>query len=264
MQVNNQKLKKVDSSEIGLTIKVVEEQYLQDNLDGNLYFGSLDIYIQAERENGDKVIGDANEGQIINKMKAKNIYLQIRGTGNVINVPMNDKKENVTVKLSMQNIENIGICCFTRLSLDDYEIFKVEGDLTFFQLRQSALDELKEFIKDKEKYSGNPCRIILFKPNEFWQALHQNNGLTYGMVEYYDTKDFSEFDRAKNSKIPICFFKPKEYKKQREFRIAKIIDKGIKGENIHLTGMEQSTISVTLDELKNYALVIKGLVNLDE
>ena len=59
-------------------------------------------------------------------------------------------------------------------------------------------------------------------------------------------------------------FKPKEYKKQREFRIAKIIDKGIKGENVHLTGMEQSTISVTLDELKNYALVIKGLVNLDE
>lgn len=69
MQVNNQKLKKVDSSEIGLTIKVVEEQYLQDNLDGNLYFGSLDIYIQAERENGDKVIGDANEGQIINKIE---------------------------------------------------------------------------------------------------------------------------------------------------------------------------------------------------
>lgn len=38
--MNKYKLKNINSRDIGLMIKVVEEQYLQDTLSGNLFFGS--------------------------------------------------------------------------------------------------------------------------------------------------------------------------------------------------------------------------------
>ncbi|NJE31537.1 hypothetical protein E0K97_00215 [Lactobacillus agilis] len=66
------------SKELPILLKVVEEKYLQSTLSGNIFFGSLDLYKSAENQQGDKVIGDANEGKLKNEINVANIWLEIQ------------------------------------------------------------------------------------------------------------------------------------------------------------------------------------------
>ena len=78
-------------------IKVVEEQYLQDTLSGNLFFGSLNIYKDVENEQNDRVIGDASEGKLISNFEAFNIC--IKNEEIAIRIPVNNKKTKLTCKI---------------------------------------------------------------------------------------------------------------------------------------------------------------------
>lgn len=266
MKLDKSELKIVDSRKIGLVIKVVEEEYLQDALSGKLFFGSLDIYRGAESEKGDKVIGDTNEGQLISKFKASKFIIKLdkRGKkeGTIIEIPMNMQKENVTHRFRMNTDKNIGICSFTYLSLDDFKEYHRENECTYFELRQSAMDDIDKLVKAKEKFTGHKCKIIIFK-NEFWDFLHRSSNLDFDFVEYYDSKNPEEVIKLENSKKPIYFCKSNNYKSQREFRVAKELDKESKGEVVNFESKENIGVQVTLPELKKYVLIVEGLVKLD-
>lgn len=266
MKVDKSDLKIVDSRKIGLVIKVVEEEYLQDALSGNLFFGSLDIYRGAENDKGDKVIGDMNEGQLISRFKASKAIIKLvnrrKNDGMIIEIPMDMQKENVIQRFKMNTDINIGICSFTYLSLDDFKEYYHENKRTYFELRQSAIDDIDKLVKAKEKFTGHKCKIIIFK-NEFWDFLHKSSDLDFDFVEYYDSKNPEEAIKFENNKKPIYFYKSNNYKSQREFRVAKELSKKCKGEIVNFESKDDIGIQVTLSDLKKYVLIAEGLVKLD-
>lgn len=266
MKVDKSELKIVDSRKIGLVIKVVEEEYLQDALSGKLFFGSLGTYRDVENDKGDKVIGDMNEGQLFSRFKASKTIIKLinrrKNDSMIIEIPMDMQKENVTHRFKMNTDKNIGICSFTYLSLDDFKEYRYENDRTYFELRQSAMDDIDQFVKAKEKLTGHKCKIVVFK-NEFWDCLHKSSNLDFDFVEYYDSKNPEEVIKLENSKKPMYFCKSNNYKSQGEFRVAKELGKESKGEIVNFKSKENIGIQVTLPELKKYVLIAEGLVKLD-
>lgn len=87
------------SKELPILLKVVEEKYLQSTLSGNIFFGSLDLYKSAENQQGDKVIGDAND-DIAKLLKGKEEF-----TGNKCRIILFDKNE------LMSRLEDIEVEC---------------------------------------------------------------------------------------------------------------------------------------------------------
>ena len=67
----------------------------------------------------------------------------------------------------------------------------------------------------------------------------------------------------KKEKYLHIFVNPKNYTTQREFRVAKVLDKESRGEVVKVGTKETIGIQVTLSELKNYILIAEGLVKLD-
>lgn len=255
--MNKSKLKNINSRDIGLMIKVVEEQYLQDTLSGNLFFGSLNIYKDAENEQNDRVIGDASEGKLISNFEAFNIC--IKNEEIAIRIPVNNKKTKLTCKVGMSGDQNIGICSFTYLSFDDFEEYQHKEDRIYFKLRQSVINDMSKFIKEKEKFTGRKCQIALFEPNEFCNILDKDSSLIYDFVKYYDKNNLEEFMNLEKRKILTYFCKSKNYLAQREFRVAKVLDKGSRGEIVKVGAKETIGIQVTLSELKNYILIAERI-----
>lgn len=58
-------------------------------------------------------------------------------------------------------------------------------------------------------------------------------------------------------KIPTYFCKSKNYLAQREFRVAKVLDKGSRGEIVKVGAKETIGIQVTLSELKNILIAAR-------
>lgn len=59
--------------------------------------------------------------------------------------------------------------------------------------------------------------------------------------------------------IPTYFCKSKNYTTQREFRVAKVLDKESRGEVVKVGTKETIGIQVTLSELKNYILIAERI-----
>lgn len=111
------------SKELPILLKVVEEKYLQSTLSGNIFFGSLDLYKSAENQQGDKIIGDANEGKLKNEINVANIRLEIREPHMELSIPMMKlPKGKMTQEIRMKEDDNTGVCSFIGLSSDDFEV----------------------------------------------------------------------------------------------------------------------------------------------
>lgn len=240
------------SKELPILLKVVEEKYLQSTLSGNIFFGSLDLYKSAENQQGDKIIGDANEGKLKNEINVGNIRLEIKEPHMELSIPMmKSPKGKMTQEIRMKEDNNTGVCSLIGLSSDDFEVCGQKDGRTLFKLRQAVIDDIAKLLKGKEEFTGNKCRIILFDKNELMSRL-EDIEVECGPVRYYDTTDVKEYWELVG--ISPYFLKSQGYQYQREYRIAKRLEENKKGEVVSLN-VTNIGKPITLSELANYILV---------
>ena len=242
------------SKELPILLKVVEEKYLQSTLSGNIFFGSLDLYKSAENQQGDKIIGDANEGKLKNETNVGNIRLEIKEPHMELSIPMmKSPKGKMTQEIRMKEDNNTGVCSFIGLSSDDFEVCGQKDGRTLFKLRQAVIDDIAKLLKGKEEFTGNKCRIILFDKNEL-MSRSEDIEVECGPVRYYDTTDVKEYWELVRKKIPLYLLKTQVYQYQREYRIVKRLEENKKGEvvSLNVTNIGEP---ITLSELANYILV---------
>lgn len=240
------------SKELPILLKVVEEKYLQSTLSGNIFFGSLDLYKSAENQQGDKIIGDANEGKLKNEINVGNIQLKIKEPHMELPV-IKSLKGKMTQEIRMKEDDNTGVCSFIGLSSDDFEVCGQKDGRTLFKLRQAVIDDIAKLLKGKEEFTGNKCRIILFDKNELMSRL-EDIEVECCPVRYYDTNNVKEYWELVRKKIPLYLLKTQVYQYQREYRIVKRLEENKKGEVVSLN-VTNIGKPITLSELANYILV---------
>lgn len=251
----------IDSKYIGIPLKIFEDQYVDGALRGSIYFGPIQQYADIERTTGDQVIGDQNEGKIINNIAPTKVWIRSKGENNPKQYTLN-KKINIKLSdgLDDDQLRRIGISCFTLLSLDDFQEYRKVGDRTYFELKTKVVQQLKQLVKDKEKQSKSSCKIVMFAPNKFFKAL-KDQDLSYDLVHYYDQNDPLVFRDVQKTKLPRYFYKSKNYEYQRELRIVSDLTTKGKGEVITIRGL--SGVTVPQHTLSELVLITKGFEKLD-
>lgn len=81
----------IDSKYIGIPLKIFEDQYVDGALRGSIYFGPIQQYADIERTTGDQVIGDQNEGKIINNIAPTKVWIRSKGENNPKQYTLNKK-----------------------------------------------------------------------------------------------------------------------------------------------------------------------------
>ena len=241
--------------------KFFEDQYLDGALQGNIYFGPIKQYADLEKTTGNQVIGDQNEGKIVNNIVAAKVWIRLKGETNPTPYCLG-KNANIRLVdgLNDDQLSRIGVSCFTFLSLNDFQEYKKVDNRTYFELKPEVVQQLKQFVKDKEKLSQNSCRIVMFSPDNFFKAF-EDQKLAYGLVHYYDQNDPLIFQDIQKEKLPWYFYKSKNYEYQRELRIVSDLTIKNKGEVKKITGL--SGVEISQNMLSELVLVIDGFEKLD-
>ncbi len=232
-----------------LILKIVENRYLNDVLSGKLYFNSLNYFKTLEENSGDQVIGDKMEGKISGLFKKSDVYFKLANSNEIFQVLQSD----VRINFNSEWTRNIGICCFILFEAEDFILFKTEGDKKIFELCESAIAEIEDFKREKEKSTGQECSFVLFDDQAFAKAVDAEK---HGKVHYYDGESPSEIMKAGESQIPNYFYKSNRYSKQREYRVATSLSNENRGEVKEFIELKQK--SVVINNLREIILVAVG------
>lgn len=201
---------KVSPNAIVMLLKFVQNnsKYLNDFESGNLYFSSLQSFIDLELKQGNSKTGDRNEGnihQVFNDLKSLKV--------NDFIIPTEDIN-GVTADYSLPSDlkKNLGICSFFAVQFKDLE--RIDDYTNKYRLKHSVM---KDLYKTKD---GDRTLFAVNNVQRLQQECRDNN-LGYGLVKYYDPNHIKNLDDLR--KYPE-FCKIDKYSFQHEFRIIKSLD----------------------------------------
>lgn len=246
-----------DLRNIVIPVRITENKYVKSSLEDAVHFGKLMYYTKIESEG----IGDDSEDKIFGKSKKDNTTITIKD-------PRNDKEWVISSKDLTQDPkieynlvdeikEKVGVACFSLLTFEDFESFSFSKNQEHFKLKAKVLDDIKRYIQEKEKYTGNECSLIVYSCQNFFESI-RNAGYEADKIKYYEPYDLSKFIEIKNGNKPYYYFKPANYKYQREYRIVKINKKDFpeNGEILTINGISKEAAIISSNQLNRLELVI--------
>lgn len=165
-----------------MLLKFVEPEYTDGTLDGGLYFSRSGVFVDLEKEQLEKGIGDEKEGMWSSSHHdGEYVATIIDSEGNKTSIPLGKLKFEQTYS----DLKKVPICCFTVLNLSrDFDVDFAKRKLT-----------LKKEIQEKliEQFEGRS--IVLFKSfssliQRVDKALKKDElkGMAR-LVHYYDNED---------------------------------------------------------------------------
>lgn len=245
----------IETKNIGILVKFVEQKYVQKFMnEGEIHFSSLQYFIDLEKNNGNHVIGDKNEGE----------YSYTYGPGTRVTImPLGkDGKPNgeeftfspssseFREGLYEKDKETIGVSSFIYLSLlNDYQLIKrdSENKVNYYLLKPETLKWLKEFNE------GNRQMIAIYDYFKFLKMANSKR-ISHKLVEYYDN-NLSDIKKHRNY-YDYVFLKRKSYKDQREFRLAVRLKKSLTSENIQIGSINSFAKVFNYDEIGHLGLIV--------
>lgn len=246
-----------DLRNIVIPVRITENKYVKSSLEDAVHFGKLMYYTKIESEG----IGDDSEDKIFGKSKKDNTTITIKD-------PRNDNKmvvlskhltqdPKIEFKLNDEIKEKIGVACFSLLTFEDFKSYSFSKKKSIFKLKAEVLDDIKRYIQEKEKYTGNKCSLIVYSCQNFFESII-NAGYEADKIKYYDPYDLSRFFEIKNGNKPYYYFKPVSFKYQREYRIVKINKKDFpeNGEILTIDGISKEATISSWNQLNDFYLVI--------
>ncbi|KHE73187.1 hypothetical protein [Halobacillus sp. BBL2006] len=181
-------------------------------MDGTLHLRQAGVYIDLEKEQKEKGIGDRKEGSWSRHMPKDSLI--------VLTHPNTGQKLSYKVKHGVFNTRNdairlVPISCFTYLSWE--EDFDVDAD-GIGKIKADVAEELIEQFGER--------KVVAIQPQDFFRTLGNVNQdglkLGYGFVQYYDDqKEPHPVSEEQYDKYPIpaLFCKRRFFEFQREFRV---------------------------------------------
>lgn len=242
------------SENAGFLIKLVESKYVDSILNDSIHFTSLTTFVDEEKQNGDIIIGDKNEGIVQHLLNSKEVCVVLKDsveqkTNQIMRVI---PKDNVYLNVGFKDTEasKIGVACFSYLSLKyDFYEYKKDDKFTYFRIRTDVLKQLEKFKFDEEQNKRCSCEIVRFDLSRVVEALNAENSSSYGLVKYYDMKEFDDFMKVANEGANPAFYKRSAYETQREFRIVKHLSSSNRGEEFEIQGISCNAKIISLSEL---------------
>ncbi|ARD07440.1 hypothetical protein B1745_07415 (plasmid) [Lactobacillus amylolyticus] len=204
--------KYINPNSIVMLFKFVQnkKKYLNDFEKGNLYFSSLQSFINLELNTKNDKTGDKNEGNIHQEFNNLRSFC-IAG----LEIPIRDI-HGLTADYGIENYQkiNLGICSFFAFQFKDLE--KENNNSTNYRIKSSVLDDLYE-TKDGDR--------ILYAVNNVSRLQQEcrDNNLGYGLIKYYDPQNIKDL-RELTEHPEFC--KIHKYSFQHEFRIVKNLKDG--------------------------------------
>lgn len=265
-------MKKINKNVVGVLIKFVEEKYVQSTLNGQLFFTSPTYFKEHEAKYKDDKMGDVYDpDEPFDKylIKADSIFTLLPEKNYPIRLPV----DSVSIKFNV--VKSYGICSFMYLRLRDFEKVdcadareKAKKDInpskTFklLKLKSEVIEQLKTFQKIEEKDKRAKCRPLLFLNNEFFSCIsNSEHAIGYGLVKYHDFHNESDPnkipDYQNQSDVMVLFNKDKSYSGQREYRLVKNIQKGVKGEEFSYPELKGHIIKSSIPALSELRLCLE-------
>lgn len=246
-----------DIRNIAIPIRVTENQYLKSSLKDTVHFGKLMYYTKIEGEG----IGDDSEDRIFGKSKKDVTTITIKDPKNgqewIISSKDLTQDPKIEFKLNDEIKEKIGVACFSLITFEDFELYSTSDNQKHFRLKAKALDDIKKYIQEKEKFTGNKCSLIVYNPSNFLNSI-RNSGYEANKIKYYDPYNLSRFFENKDGDEPYYYFKPESFKYQREYRIVKINKKDFpeNGENVTVNGISKDATIISENQMNSIEIMI--------
>lgn len=232
---------------MNLLLKFVDPQFTESTLDGGFYFCRTGYFIDLEKQQKEKGIGDSKEGSWSKYMNEDSVF--VIETDNGERFPL--KVKSGAFFTHYEGIRNVPMCCFTFLSLEND--FYEENDN--WKIKHHVIESLKEQFKDRDALLFNPPELL-----ERVKKFCEEKGFPMkgNIVQYYDERQephpVSEQDFNMNPTKSL-FFKRKFFEFQKEY---KIILPDIFEEDFILNSgdVRDITMKMDIENLKNLSLKV--------
>lgn len=180
----------MELEDYGVFIKLVEEEYVEDILNGNLHFSSLKSFSELEEKQAGG-IADKNEGVMNVSIPMANAFIRLR-SGNRENeiMPLHDIKARINFSITEEQKKSTGICCFMYLPLSKFDC-KKEENIIKASFGKKLREHILNFLNSTEDEKGKKCEIMMVDSVDLIELL-TNNKLAYGPVYYYDNYNFDK------------------------------------------------------------------------
>jgi hypothetical protein len=218
---------------LGVLLKFVDKQYIDSTLDGNFYFSLSGKFIDLEKKQLDKGIGDSKEGAW-SRPKKENSLIMIGKPGGKM-YPLNVK--SAAFHHTFQGMRRFPILCFTYLKLEND--FIQDGDK--YTLKNDVVDNLLEQFPDRD--------VIMFNPDFFTQfdeaLMEKGYEFKRDLITYYDDRKEShplEYETYEKNPFLGLFYKREFFNIQKEYRVA-------------LAGFSDDDLIINIGDIRDYAEV---------
>lgn len=165
-----------------MLLKFVEPKYTEGTLDGGLYFSRSGVFVDLEKQQLDKGIGDEKEGVWISTHHNGEYVMTITDSeGNETSIPL----EKLKFEQTFSDLRKVPICCFTVLNLGrDFDADLEKGKLT---LKQEVQDKLIEQFAGRDLVIFKSFSDLIYRVDK---AL-KRDGLEVmkDLVHYYDNEN---------------------------------------------------------------------------
>ncbi|NCU18523.1 hypothetical protein [Pallidibacillus pasinlerensis] len=203
----------LDENNIFMFIKFArEEKYLEDLQKGNLYMNNGRYFIEREKQDGEKGIGDKYEmSAVINNVNLK-----------FYNSETNEflfEGEAERIAFNYNHVLTKPIFCITHISADSLKIIKEHENSVDCQFNFSS-EDIEQIVKEFGEYA------LLINPRAFQERVEntlKDMGITYlaGKIVYEDfnINSSKRLEEYQKNHPAIFFKKDKSFEHQKEYRI---------------------------------------------
>ncbi|WKA59959.1 hypothetical protein QWY16_07590 [Planococcus shenhongbingii] len=197
-------------------LKFVEPQFTESTLDGNIFFKRNGYFIDQEKVEMDKGIGDEREGiwsRLLNPETKQMFIEDEQGNMHPLNYISAVHRKTYT------SLRNIPICCFVILDINrDFDIDMDNGTAT---IKYAVNEALINQFEGRDMIFFNDHSALLKRMDTKCEEL--DVGKMRAIVKYYDDEKeehpLSEIEYEDNPGATL-FFKRKFFEYQKEFRYA--------------------------------------------
>lgn len=227
-------------------VKFLEREYTESTMDGKLFFKRNGFFIDLEKEQLDKGIGDKAEGKWSRRINPETQRIVLTDMDNNV-IPLVIK--DAVYRQTFSEVGKLPICCFTVLNLErDFNIDLENGVATLKpELQEELINQFggREMIVFKNTNNDN---FIIDK----MKIASEREGFEYmgAKVTYYDDKNEDHpMTKEEYEAEPYkgLFYKRKFFEFQREYRF--VLNR-IEDEDYILDVGDIRDIAVNLGEVK--------------
>lgn len=249
----------MELEDYGVFIKLVEEEYVEDTLNGNLHFSSLKSFTELEEKQAGG-IADKNEGTMNISIPMANAFIRLTGDNKENKImPLHNINARINFFLTEEQKKSTGICCFMYLPISKFDC-KKEGNIGIASFGSKLREQILSFLNNTEDEKEKKCEILMVDSTDLIELL-KNNKLAYGTVYYYDNFNPDktiDFVNTKNFSPVFC--KSNIFSNQSEFRVVAKLPQGKEGVNLSI-GRLNSGVILDRNRLKDYAIGFRYVVD---